>query len=157
MKVFECKIQSASVASEAVQDIALPIALGDVKNTTRALYSEEVGYESLPALQVSTNILEGTETYNQTRVVSDDAMNEQIVKARVSDAQAGYVVVGVAPKSVVESEFDDYTMWAVGYENANGDIANGDTVIYRGVLKVSKTQVYTPAFLSTTNVQFLLK
>ena len=156
MKVFEGLIHSVSNANETVNDIALPIALGDVKNTTRA-FSTEGTFSAYPALQVSTNILEGTETYLSTRVVSDDAMNEQIVKARVSDAQAGYIVVGVAPKSVVESEFDDYTMWAVGYENANGDIANGDTVVYRGVLKVSKTQVYTPSFLSTVNVQFLLK
>jgi hypothetical protein len=156
MKVFEGYIDTSGTATTTVNDIALPIALGDVKNTTRANKVGET-FECYPALQVSTNILEGTETYVSTRVVSDDAMNEQILKARVSDAQAGYIVVGVAPKSVVESEFDDYTMWAVGFENSNGDIANGDTVLYRGVLKVSKTQVYTPAFLSTANVQFLLK
>lgn len=154
MKVFEGYINSDVNASNTVNDIALPIALGDVRNTTIATGEAPYAY---PGLQVSTNILEGTETYVVTRVVSDDAMNEQIVKARVSDAQAGYVVVGVAPKSVVESEFDDYTMWKVGFESSFGDIGNSDIVVYRGVLKVSKTQVYTPAFLSTTNVQFLLK
>ena len=157
MKVFEGLINNSTEAGNTCNDIALPIALGDVKNTTRAFYELETGYRAFPALQVSTNILEGTETYVATRVVSDDAMNEQILKARVSDAQAGYIVVGVAPKSVVESEFDDYTMWAIGMEDTNGDIANSATVLYRGVLKVSKTQVYTPAFLSTTNIQFLLK
>ena len=156
MKVFEGYISDTTDANNTVLDIPLPIALGEVRNSTRvALYEgSNVAY---PSLQVSTNILEGTETYVATRVVSDDAMNEQIVKARVSDAQAGYIVVGVAPKSVVESEFDDYTMWSTGLETASGDIANSDIVVYRGVLKVSKTQVYTPAFLSTTNVQFLLK
>ena len=156
MKVFESRIQDAETAATSVNDIALPIALGDVRNTTCALKVGDA-YVTLPGLQVFTNTLEGTETYASTRVVSDDAMNEQILKARVSDAQAGYIVVGVAPKNVVESEFDDYTMWAVGFENDFGDIANNATVVYRGVLKVSKTQVYTPAFLSTTNIQFLLK
>lgn len=156
MKVFESLINDTTAANGVIADVALPLALGDVKNTTRVFLEGETAV-AYPALQIFTDILEGTETYTQTRVVSDDALNEQIVKARVSDAQAGYIVVGVAPKSVVESEFDNYTMWAVGFETTNGDIANNATVVYRGVLKVSKTQVYTPAFLSTANAQFLLK
>jgi hypothetical protein len=156
MKVFESLIYDTTTANGTIADVALPLALGDVKNTTRVVVVEGSPYPQ-PALQISSDILEGTETYTYTRVVSDDALNEQIIKARVSDAQAGYIVVGVAPKSVVESEFDNYTMWAVGYETTSGDIANNATVVYRGVLKVSKTQVYTPAFLSTANAQFLLK
>jgi len=155
MKVFEGYITDATVAAAFVTDVPLPLALGDVRNTVRVTGSGE-SWVAKPALQIGTDILEGTETYNETRVVSDDALNEQILKARVSDAQAGYIVVGVAPKSVVESEFDNYTMWAIGSE-VDGDISNDASVVYRGVLKVSKTQVYTPAFLSTTNVQFLLK
>ena len=156
MKVFESLISANADANALIADVALPLALGDVRNTARVTLEEGV-QKAYAALQIASDILEGTETYTVTRVVSDDALNEQIIKARVSDAQAGYIVVGVAPKSVVESEFDNYTMWAVGYENINGDIANNATVVYRGVLKVSKTQVYTPAFLSTANAQFLLK
>ena len=155
MKVFEGFIYDSTAAAAFVTDVPLPLALGDVRNTTRTVGSGE-SWVAKPALQVATDILEGTETYNETRVVSDDAVNEQIIKARVSDAQAGYIVVGVAPKSVVEAEFDNYTMWALGSE-VDGDMPNNYSVVYRGVLKVSKTQVYTPSFLSTTNVQFLLK
>jgi hypothetical protein len=81
-------------------------------------------------------------------------MQEAIKKVRVCDAQAGYVVVGVAPKSVVESEFENYQYWRLDGLSELSNIAGNTTVLYRGILKVSRTQVFTPTFLSTTNVQF---
>lgn len=79
--------------------------------------------------------------------ISEYDSNDSIVVSpkRVADAQAGYRVVGVASAAVVRSEFNDYII-----------IGNLDdaTVLYVGTLKVSKTDVYTPSFLSTTNVQF---
>jgi hypothetical protein len=105
---------------------------------------------------VNTEVIEGTETYTATLVLSDDAAQEKIVKLRVSDAQAGYVVVGVASKSVVESEFEQYQMWRIDGANSGlSNIGQSEMVLYRGILKVSQTQVYTPAFLSApANVQF---
>lgn len=82
-----------------------------------------------------------------TSAVTQQDSNDDIVVTpqRVADAQAGYRVVGVAPASVVRQEFDNYTIIA------NSQDAN---VLYVGTLKVSKTDVFTPTFLSTTNVQF---
>lgn len=79
--------------------------------------------------------------------ISEFDSNDSIVVSpkRVADAQAGYRVVGVAPASVVRSEFNDYLIVS-NFSDA--------TVLYVGTLKVSKTDVYTPTFLSTTNVQF---
>lgn len=79
--------------------------------------------------------------------ISEYDSNDSIVVTpkRVADAQAGYRVVGVAPASVVRSEFNDYVII--------GNLVDA-TVLYVGTLKVSKTDVYTPAFLSTPNVQF---
>ena len=71
----------------------------------------------------------------------------QLTPSRVDDAQSGYKVVGYAPVSVVQKEFDNYEYFipssgSPGY------------VLYRGILKVSKTDVFTPQFLTYTNVQF---
>ena len=78
----------------------------------------------------------------------DDNVETILQPVRVADAQAGYWVVGVAAASTVRQEFTNYTI--IG----NSADAN---VLYIGQLKVSKTDVYTPAFLSTTNVQFQYK
>lgn len=71
----------------------------------------------------------------------------QLTPNRVDDAQAGYKVVGFAPVSVVQKEFDNYETFVP----SNG---SPGYVLYRGLLKVSKTDVFTPQFLSYTNVQF---
>lgn len=71
----------------------------------------------------------------------------QLTPNRVDDAQAGYKVVGFAPLSVVQKEFDSYEYFVP----SNG---SPGYVLYRGILKVSKTDVFTPQFLTYTNVQF---
>jgi hypothetical protein len=82
-------------------------------------------------------------------VASQDDRQENVIQpVRVADAQAGYWVVGVATAATVRQEFTNYTIIS------NTADAN---VLYVGQLKVSKTDVYTPAFLSTTNVQFQYK
>ena len=71
----------------------------------------------------------------------------QLTPSRVDDAQAGYKVVGYAPVSVIQKEFDNYEYF----------IAAGGSpgyALYRGILKVSKTDVFTPQFLSYSNTQF---
>lgn len=84
---------------------------------------------------------------NTGAVVTQQDSNDDIVVTpqRVADAQAGYRVVGVAAASVVRQEFDNYVI-----------IGNSSDayVLYIGTLKVSKTDVFTPQFLSTINVQF---
>jgi hypothetical protein len=71
----------------------------------------------------------------------------QLTPSRVDDAQAGYKVVGFAPLSVVQKEFDNYEYFVP----SNG---SPGYVLYRGILKVSKTDVFTPQFLSYSNTQF---
>ena len=71
----------------------------------------------------------------------------QLTPNRVDDAQAGYKVVGYAPVSVIQKEFDNYEYF----------IPSGGSpgyALYRGILKVSKTDVFTPQFLTYTNTQF---
>ena len=71
----------------------------------------------------------------------------QLTPNRVDDAQAGYKVVGFAPLNVVQKEFDNYEYFIP----SNG---SPGYVLYRGILKVSKTDVFTPQFLTYTNTQF---
>lgn len=71
----------------------------------------------------------------------------QLTPNRVDDAQAGYKVVGFAPVSVVQKEFDNYETFIP----SNG---SPGYVLFRGILKVSKTDVFTPQFLTYDNVQF---
>lgn len=148
-------INNQTTGQSLVNDVPLPLAFGDVECTvisTTAAGSASVNRSS--QFKIATDVIEGTETYVVTTVLGDDAMQEAIKKVRVSDAQAGYVVVGVAPKSVVESEFENYQYWRLDGLSELSNIAGTTTVLYRGILKVSRTQVFTPTFLSTTNVQF---
>jgi hypothetical protein len=71
----------------------------------------------------------------------------QLTPNRVDDAQAGYKVIGYAPSSVVQKEFDNYEYF-IPFSGSPG------YVLFRGILKVSKTDVFTPQFLSYDNVQF---
>lgn len=96
------------------------------------------------AFLVSTEIINGSE--NLTIVGNDDS-DEKILKgARTTDTLAGNFVVGAAPINVIESEFEDYIIYPT--------IVSGSNVLYKGRLKVSRTEAYTPSFLSTPNVQF---
>lgn len=152
---FNSVINNSTTGASLVTDIPLPLAFGDIEATmvpTTAAGSASVNRST--QFKVATDVIEGTETYVVTTVLGDDAQQESIKKVRVSDAQAGYIVVGVAPKSVVESEFDNYQYWRLDGLSELSNIGGATTVLYRGVLKVSRTQVYTPTFLSTTNVQF---
>jgi len=98
-------------------------------------------------LKVSTNFIEGNETAD---FIADDSANEEVLKVRTTAAQAGNKVVGLAPVSVIEKEFDDYQYFSDDLTPLTGNVA------YRGTLKVSQTPVFTPTFLSTENVQFAL-
>lgn len=152
---FNGIVRDSTTGGQLVNDIPLPLAFGDIEATIiPSAIAGAATTDRRTQFKVSTDVIEGTETYNACTVLGDDAMQEQIKKVRVSDAQAGYVVVGVAPKSVVESEFDNYQYWRCDGQTESSNIGASQPVLYRGILKVSRTQVYTPTFLSTTNVQF---
>jgi len=99
------------------------------------------------ALKVSSNFIEGNET---AAFIADDSLNEEVKKIRTTAAQAGNMVVGLAPVSVIETEFEDYQYFSDDTTPLTGNVA------YRGRLIVSQTSVFTPQFLSSENVQFAL-
>jgi len=121
---------------------ASPVALGgNFSNPYREIIIAVSKYDTAdtPADYTGTDGIKST-------VTQQDSLDDIVVTPqRVADAQAGYRVCGVAPASVVRQEFDNYII--IG----NSQDAN---VLYVGTLKVSKTDVFTPTFLSTTNVQF---
>ena len=125
--------------STMVTECPLAFLLGDIDQYN--------GTTGLWLLKVSTNYVEGNETATW---ISDDSFAEEIKKVRTTAAQAGNYVVGFAPVSVVEQEFEDYQFYSEDNTPLVGSVA------YRGRLKVSQTSVYTPAFLASPNVQFAL-
>ena len=132
MKTFVTSVNSV------ISQCPLPFLLGDVQ-----LYYTGSSYE----LMISTNVVEGGETAS---FISDDSINEQIQKVRTTAAQAGNYVVGVAPVSVIEREFEDYQFYSADTSPLTGNVA------FRGRLKVSQTPVFTPDFLNYENAQFAL-
>jgi hypothetical protein len=96
-------------------------------------------------IRIDTEVINGSEP--TTLLNGEDQKDETIVKGlRTSETVAGNLVVGLAPLSVIQTEFVDYQTWPTMVATGN--------VLYRGRLNVSKTEANTPAFLSTPNVQF---
>ena len=127
-----------STTANAVSSCPLPFLLGDIQPYFG-------GTDFL--LMIYTNVVEGGETAN---FIADDSINEQIQKVRTTAAQAGNYVVGFAPVSVIEREFEDYQFYSADTSPLSGNVA------YRGRLKVSQTPVFTPDFLTYENAQFAL-
>jgi len=117
----------------------LPFLLGDIDQ-----FNDTGGDWQL---KVSSNFIEGNET---AAFIADDSLNEEVKKIRTTAAQAGNMVVGLAPVSVIETEFEDYQYFSDDITPLTGNVA------YRGRLIVSQTSVFTPQFLATENVQFAL-
>lgn len=111
---------------------ALPLALGEfVPNDT--------GYS------IKTNVLSGNESLLE---VFQNSVGEKIIRNfKTADAVAGRWVVGLAPQNVIEDEFDNYEIFGSVADNANASNA-----LFRGKLKESRTEAYTPAFLSFPHV-----
>ena len=128
-----------SPPSSVTVQCPLPFLLGDIDQ-----YSSPSGAWYL---KIMTNVIEGSETADW---IADDSINEQIQKVRTTAAQAGNYVVGYAPVSIVEQEFEDYQFYSEDTTPLTGNVA------YRGRLKVSQTSVYTPQFLTYENAQFAL-
>jgi hypothetical protein len=116
----------------------LPFLLGDI---------DQYYTGSEFSLKISSNFIEGNETAS---FIADDSLNEEVKKIRTTAAQAGNMVVGLAPVSVIEQEFEDYQYFSSDLTPLTGNVA------YRGRLIVSQTSVFTPQFLSTENAQFAL-
>lgn len=123
--------------SLAYLECPLPFLVGDVQPY----------FDTTWKLIVNTNVVEGSES---AYFIADDSINEQIQKVRTTAAQAGNYVVGYAPVSVIEREFEDYQYYSADTSPLTGNVA------YRGRLKVSQTPVFTPEFLTYENVQFAL-
>ena len=114
-----------------------------------ALHAEAVAFGNVTPVTpttaiLSTDLIGGNE---DALVIADDEADERIVKGkRVFDAQSGYIVCGFAPIGVIESEMVDYTIF-------HGIVKNTNQLFYKGVLKTSQTEAYTPLFLNTDNAQ----
>ena len=117
----------------------LPFLLGEIDQ-----YNDSAGEWKL---KISSNFIEGNETAS---FIADDSLNEEVKKIRTTAAQAGNMVVGLAPVSVIETEFEDYQYFSSDVTPLTGNVA------YRGRLIVSQTSVFTPQFLSSENAQFAL-
>ena len=122
-----------------VTSCPLPFLLGEIDQ-----YSSVSGAWNL---KISSNFIEGNETAS---FIADDSLNEEVRKIRTTAAQAGNLVVGLAPVSVIETEFEDYQYFSDDTTPLTGNVA------YRGRLIVSQTSVYTPTFLSSENAQFAM-
>ena len=127
-----------STNAAMVTGCPLPFLLGEIDQ-----YYSGTAWE----LKVSTNFIEGNET---SSFIADDSLNEEVKKIRTTAAQAGNMVVGLAPVSVIETEFEDYQYFSDDITPLTGNVA------FRGRLIVSQTSVFTPQFLSTENAQFAL-
>ena len=93
---------------------------------------------------LSTDLIGGNE---DAPVIADDEADERVVKGkRVFDAQSGYIIVGFATLNTIQSEMVDYTIF-------HGIVTDTDKLLYKGILKTSQTEAYTPTFLSTANAQ----
>jgi len=135
---------------QKMKQFLLPIASVDTQPELSS-YAEILVFGSLAPVAtgvvlVATDVVSGSEP--STLINMEDQRDETIVKGlRTSETNAGNYVVGLAPLSVIQSEFTDYEYWPTMVATGN--------VLYRGRLAVSKTEANTPAFLSTPNVQFI--
>ena len=96
---------------------------------------------------IETEFVSGNE--DQTKLIYDDEGQEIVLAGmRLTDSQYGNVVVGFASLSDIKKECRNYEIYPQ-FVDASGD------PLFRGMLKVSKTEVYTPDVTSGTHVQFI--
>lgn len=135
MKQFHIAYADIDTQAE-LEAIAIPLAKGNVIPV------------SATELIVQSDFIGGNEGTDD--LVIDDSANETVIKgAQVKDAQAGYTVVGITTLANIEGEFRNYEIF-YGVNDGGGT----PKYLFRGVLKASKTEQYTPGFLSDINVQF---
>lgn len=124
--------------------ITLKISKADATN----VFAEALGYNPQTyvvgnELYVLANAISALET--PANIVMDDEASEQIVKGRrVSDWSAGTRVVGFAPQQDIEDETTNYQYWPTV------KLDTGE-VLFRGTLKVSLTEAYTPKLSTGAN------
>jgi hypothetical protein len=149
MKILNGLLNSDAEATDVVTQLASTFLLNPV-NIISTFDPDSTGKRNIVSFYISQQDSADNEAaYGPLINVSyqDWKPIMQLTPNRVDDAQAGYKVVGYAPVSVVQKEFDSYETFIP----SNG---SPGYVLYRGILKVSKTDVFTPQFLSYSNTQF---
>lgn len=125
MKVFQL---GATITSTKLSTNALVLATGKF-------------LPSVTGWQIQAEVLSGNEDLDETY---QNYQGEKIIRDfKTADAVAGRWVVGLAPISVIQDEFAEFEIFS--------SVAHDTTatnLLFRGRLKESRTEAYTPAFLS---------
>ena len=97
---------------------------------------------------LTTNFVSGAESM---LLWADDSEDETIIKgAGVNDWQSGNYIVGFAPRAIIERETTDYSIYDA-ISPVNGK------VLFKGVLKYSKTEFRTLSLENEITAQFKIE